>query len=465
MGKDCKSLDALIVHVPARAGEHYFVMRMAVGLVPICESLRAAGHRAEIVHLGLEYLRDRSFSLARHVDDSGVKLVGFSVQWHWQLGPVLEEARSLKKTYPEVSIVFGGMTASFFADQIIDCFGFVDYVVRGDAELPLARLLDELGRTGDLSKVPNLVWRQKGRIKANPVSYVPSSADLSSLTYGASDAIRLLDSYLRTGVEDDIREPVFLSEPAVTICTGRGCVHTCSFCSGSCTSMMPVMGRSKPAWIDSRTIHRTMAGCSARGIKHFYLSADIGLREVEFCSLMDRFRAEGRRPRVDVEAWTLPSKAFLEAYQRSVDPRSRLILSPTCGSEEIRRRNRSCFFSNQDYERVLACADDLGLGVWLYFSLGLPFETADDITSTRNWQEGLVSRFPCIERIETQPQHLEPGSPMFLDPERYGVELMRRDCGDFAACGPLDGVGYGTRHFSASEIENIAREWEPYAGL
>jgi len=63
--------------------------------------------------------------------------------WNQQLGPVAKMVRRIKEINPRVAVVGGGMTASMFARQLVDRVGF-DYVVRGDAEIPLPRLVEWL---------------------------------------------------------------------------------------------------------------------------------------------------------------------------------------------------------------------------------------------------------------------------------------------------------------------------------
>lgn len=78
-----------------------------------------------------------------YVESRGVKYVGFSLHWHPQTYDSLEAARQLKFDFPHVFIVFGGYTASYFAKQILERYAFVDAVVRGEGEIPLATLIKQ----------------------------------------------------------------------------------------------------------------------------------------------------------------------------------------------------------------------------------------------------------------------------------------------------------------------------------
>jgi len=458
MNDSATQCDLILAHVPAKSGSRYYVMQMAVGLPALAEHVRQSGYAVEVLHLGIERLQEQDFSLAEFVKSSGAVLVGFSVQWHWQLHDSLTEVDRLKAACPSVRVVVGGLTASFFAAEILQHYLSVDFVIRGDGEKPLTKLFDCLQGDGDLASVPNLAWRQDADVKINDLSYIATSDELRKLTFGVSNTMRHQDLYLRTGIEDDLDNPMFIAEPSSVLCGGRGCIHECSFCSGSRSSVQFMANRRIPSSLGPEVMSDVVRKCIDAGVRHFYLSADVGRREDEFAALFEHIRTSVGYIRMDIEAWTVPSKMFVKVFQECTDSRSVLVLSPTCASEVVRRANRSCFSTNDQYEDILAICDDMHVPVWLYFTMGLPFETMQDVQATLNWQACLAERFQCITAIKTQPQHLEPGSPMFLHPDKYNVRLLRRSLRDFVEASPLDGVGYETEHFSADEIASLCRD-------
>ncbi len=68
--------------------------------------------------------------------------VAFGIDLHWlpHAHGSIEIARIVKKYHPDTPVIFGGLSASFFHQELAsyDC---VDYVLRGDStEYPATRL-------------------------------------------------------------------------------------------------------------------------------------------------------------------------------------------------------------------------------------------------------------------------------------------------------------------------------------
>jgi len=67
--------------------------------------------------------------------------------------------KRIKNINPRVPVIAGGITASLFAKQFIEHLGF-DFVIRGDAEIPLPRLVSSLlDGEGQIEDVDNLVGK------------------------------------------------------------------------------------------------------------------------------------------------------------------------------------------------------------------------------------------------------------------------------------------------------------------
>ena len=72
------------------------------------------------------------------------KLIGFSC-YIWNIEKMLKFAESLKKLMPDIYIVFGGPEVSFYEESdFCSQYKFVDFLIRGEGEEKLMRLLGEL---------------------------------------------------------------------------------------------------------------------------------------------------------------------------------------------------------------------------------------------------------------------------------------------------------------------------------
>lgn len=121
-------------------------------------------------------------------------------------------AKRIKQAMPLVSILLGGPQATATATATLQAFPFIDYILCGEADLSLPIFLKVKERNGDLSEVPNLIYRNRGNIcrRERSDDTVP---DLDSLPLPAYDLI-------------DPR----LVEKTVSLEAGRGCPFACRFC-------------------------------------------------------------------------------------------------------------------------------------------------------------------------------------------------------------------------------------------
>lgn len=91
---------------------------ITMGLWGIADYLNHAGYEVTIVNTKSEELSTGAFDV-NNVINADTILVGFSVQWFPNLKESLMLADEIKKNYEEVPILFGGFTASFFAEKLL----------------------------------------------------------------------------------------------------------------------------------------------------------------------------------------------------------------------------------------------------------------------------------------------------------------------------------------------------------
>jgi radical SAM superfamily enzyme YgiQ (UPF0313 family) len=459
INQDCKEVDIYLIHVPAKFKSNYLIMQMAVGVVSICEHLLSAGIEARILHLGIERLRRPRIRLLDLFEDSKPKIVGFSLHWYWQLKDTLEEASILKKQMPEIFIVLGGITASFFAIDIMKNHPYIDAIIKGEGEVPLTQLANKLiSGNFNFENVPNLVCRKNGTIFENKISFFANSDELNGYTFGVSSSMNFQDIYFRTNISDNILNPQFMFDATIVLSLSRGCRHKCSFCSASNLFYSNFMGRKSPSYLNWQSLLNIVLRARSFGVNHFYISADVELFEECFIKALESLSRQQIRPRFDIECWTLPSIELLNAVKKYCTNNSNIILSPTCGSERVRYSNRSCFVNNEAYEQLIDKMAYLNIPTWLYFTIGLPFETHGDVKATFEWQKKLSLKYLCFCHIETQPVSIEPGSPMYSMPEKYGISIKRKSLDDFLYMAPDDGVGYDTKFFTSEDIINFLKK-------
>ncbi|MBR4672472.1 MAG: radical SAM protein [Bacilli bacterium] len=111
-----------------------------------------------------------------------------------------------KQNLPGKKIIVGGQFSNLKYKKILEEFGDILYVMRGDGEIAIPALLDYLNhKQDDISKVPNLVWRNGDEVVSNEVKMV----DVNTVP-----AIKL-DGHVDNMYYESM----------------RGCAFGCKFCS------------------------------------------------------------------------------------------------------------------------------------------------------------------------------------------------------------------------------------------
>ena len=163
------SLNLLFVHAP-RFSSHYrpYGPYMTINLLPmgtfaLADLAARNGYTTEILHMGLEWIKTGRFSPADHLKNKKVQVAALPLHWHQQSYDVLETARVIKQEQPDVLLVLGGATASFFHHEIMASYPQVDAIIRGDAEKPLLALMRSEVRQGRRIGVARQVVQDRER--------------------------------------------------------------------------------------------------------------------------------------------------------------------------------------------------------------------------------------------------------------------------------------------------------------
>ncbi len=156
-------------------------------------------------------------------------LIGVSVMPGPQVAPAIQISTTLRTTYPQVPIVWGGYFPTLYTQAAIHA-SYVDYVVRGQGEETLLELLERLPDAGPpapsasacnpeaVRSVRGLTWKDESGIRHNPDRPFRSPEDLPPLPYA-----RLGDvgQYLR---------PSFMGVRTGVHQAAIGCRYRCTFC-------------------------------------------------------------------------------------------------------------------------------------------------------------------------------------------------------------------------------------------
>jgi radical SAM superfamily enzyme YgiQ (UPF0313 family) len=442
-----ESLDLLLLHTPKfknfyrPIGEFSFILYPPIGLLGLAHFLTQRGHPTRTVHLGVEkYLRG-SLDFDRILDENRTPLVGIDLHWHFQAWDAIETAREIKRRRPNVAIVLGGFTASLFADEILHDFPSVDFVIRGDGEIPLLDLIRALKGNQDYRPVANLSWRDGSVIVHNPMDYAADDAMLEEISFTdfslMKDAKCFIESFSRfvrtEGQSERLQRLMFAKSRAYPVFVGRGCPHECSYCGGSREAHALICGRKRAAVRSAHAIVSSIRDLDRLGFDCAGLNHDVfppATADETYVRVFDKIAALNLAINLEVERYFLPTERFVESFSRLPGKDSYITLSPNSHSEEIRKSNGLYRYSNAEFEECLEITDRYGVNVLVFYACGLPFETRKDLDEMAEYQRRLRKRFKRV-RIRTGMIEIEPGSPMSRLPEKYGIEPERRSFADY----------------------------------
>ncbi len=171
---------------------------MPVGVIGLMNELGRRGVTLQGLNLPLELLLNPRFSLRRWLRSSERPFLAMvDLHWYEHSYGAIEVARALKKVWPEVPVLLGGLTASRYAAEILRDFQSVDYIIRGDAEKPLDQLVSFVkGKGGKgLGDIANLVYRDGVKIVRNKMTYTAGASELSAIGYASMDWLEHQRSY------------------------------------------------------------------------------------------------------------------------------------------------------------------------------------------------------------------------------------------------------------------------------
>ncbi len=223
-----------------------------IGFTSLSEYLERHGLKVRIINVAMKMLKNRNFDVERLIERNRPVAFGIDLHWMAHVQGALALADIVKRFHPDIPVILGGLSATYYHEELLAEYPSVDFVVRGDStEKPLLQLLRILKGTGDLESVPNLTYRDREkRIHVNPLTYVPETLDDITIDYRhiMKKVFRYVDP---TGYQPFVD---WYSYPVTAVFTCRGCVYHCKTCGGSSPTFRSMANRRKPAYRDPRLL-------------------------------------------------------------------------------------------------------------------------------------------------------------------------------------------------------------------
>lgn len=445
-----KNIDYLFVHVPKRANyykpmdEFMLVNYIPVGILMLADLLEKQNHSSKVIHVGLEYILDNDFSIIDWIKDKDIKVIGMPIHWHYQSYDAIDVAQKIKRARPDIHINLGGFTASRFAEEILEQFPEIDSVTVGDGERTAIQLIDSVKNSESFSEVQNLVWRDNDKIVDNGISFVAKEEELKGLDYTNFSLMIHADDYVKNfsvplfwltrGSIAYNRKIHFKGSNFYPLPVGRGCSVNCTFCGGSRDALEKINGRRVPVFRPVDDVVQSVIGAKKAGYNSLNVCFDPYPAKYQYWKeLFGKIKEQNIDIDMFFECWGLPVPEFIDAFADTFKgERSAIAISAESGSDTVRCMNKGLPYDNEQLFKTLDYMQKKNINTYMYFTLGLANETANDARETKELMETINNKYKkIIKEILLVPIQLEPGSPMFEDPEKHGIETSRSCFMDF----------------------------------
>ncbi len=402
-----------------------------VGFASISEYLERMGFRVRIVNVAMKMLKKEEFDVERLIASLHPRAFGIDLHWMPHCHGSLALAEIIKKYHPEIPVILGGFSATYFHEEIISKYPQVDYVVRGDsAEEPLLQLLKTIRDGRDPSEVPNLTWRNGGGTMVNPLTHLPTELNSVTIDYGhiMRQVVRYMDLTSYAPFTN------WLLYPLTAVFTCRGCTHNCKTCGASSWALRKMEGRRNPAYRDPTLLAKDIINVQRHLNAPIFIIGDILQPGSDYAGVLLReLRRTKIKNHIVYEFFRPPTGGILEEIARTT-PNFNIQISPESHDEGVRRAFGRPY-SNRELEDFLAEAVRTGAKrIDLFFMVGLPEQTYDSVLETASYCRHLLEKygeektiFPFISPLAP---FLDPGSRVFEEPEKFGYRLLFRTLED-----------------------------------
>ena len=401
-----------------------------IGLTTIAEYLERRGFRVRIINLAVRMLNSDRFDPEKLIRK--LKPAAFGIDLHWMphAHGAIEVARLCKKHHPDIPVMFGGFSSTYYHEELVRR-PEVDYVVRGDStEVPVLNLMQHLtGQPGapSLPDIPNLTWQEPdGEVRANEVSYSPENLDHVLIDY--SYVVKAVARY--RDLASVIPFKGWLGYPITAALSVRGCTHNCHTCGGSATAFSAMHNRRRPAYRAPEDLAQDIRNIARFSRGPVFILGDIRQAGDDYA---DRFlRAiHGFQGPVILELFREADRDFIQRVAQAM-PNWTLEISLESHSDEVRKAFGRPFRTGPT-EDTMRYALEAGVKrLDIFFMIGLPKQDYQSVMDTVDYCKYLMTELDqgpgrrLIPFISPLAPFLDPGSPVFQNPERYGYRFFVR---------------------------------------
>lgn len=459
--------DMLLVHAPAyfdfrKENKIYFPFMSTSGDVPITpvyefyplgfktlkEYICERGHDVKIFNLCSCMLQNKDMDIVECLKEIDAEIVGIDLHWMVHVQGALETAKIIKELHKDTYILLGGISSSYYAKELIE-YPFVDMVMRGyDTHMPMEKTVDIVKNGGDLSNVPNLLWKREGKVIDNGLTYKPgictNGVNWSDLPQNSKSLLPMLDIVSTTNV---------------------GCANNCGWCGGSHKAFKRLYDGSKsPVFKEDVSMAEEFSTLKyVKDIKryNFYSCGNYNLSDKKFMKYLDELEPYHFKS-VNYEEYRLLGEDVLKKMVE-VNPKTIITLSPESHDQHISKLSGRGHYSMEEMEEWITRALEIGIEeVDIWFFIGMPEQDEKSVMETVSYCGHLLEKFQgekVVPMICPMMPFLDPASEFFEHPEEHGYHIFYKTVEEhrqgMQRASIINRLNYETKWLSRSQIVHV----------
>lgn len=388
------------------------------GLCYIGSALKERGHSVKLIDLRQLTGWDELPGVVRKIAPDIVGITIMSLDFN----AAMKSAEIIKKVDSKIKIIVGGAHATLAESELIDNDN-IDYIFKGEAEVTLPEILEDL---------------VIGSIKTKVIT--GERPDL--------DKIAFMDRFLYKVLT--VPMVPYLKMPHVTTMAGRGCAYNCNFCQPAEKIMFgrKVRRVSVERFIEELEMVRDKIGFNSFMIHDDCLIEDVAWVE-KFLKLYSKkkfkkpFVCQGR-----VDIITRHPRLIKDMKRQGLEM---LGIGFETGSQRLLNFLRKGTTVEQNYKAARIC-HKLGIRIWANFMLGIITETKEEAMKT-------VRMIKRIKPYVASPNFFtpSPGSELYRFCVENDLSLIKKheDYLRSPETGKIKGIDYEFLRKAAAETMEI----------
>jgi len=324
----------------------------------------------------LDYLMDKhesdlldafSSEVLRNIEYKGFNLIGFSIIDKFTLLFSLVISKKIK-VHSNAKIVLGGPFINVFNKEVLSNFEFIDYLVRGEGEIPLLNLVKFLNNEKDsLRDVSGLIFKDSKKIVAND-SILQEVDHLPAPYFEEDDMKYYQNNFDLVGKKGGVILPYEMS---------KGCTNKCIFC-GAFSKL-----RIKNVY---KVVEELKILKNKYKTKYFYFTDNAINQSTQFLVLFCDLLIKNK---LDIEWMVLAKPQGLDKRLLNKIHKAGcriLIYGIESGSQKILNKMRKGW-DVVEMSSILKNAVEAGILNYISLIVDYPYETKNDFTETINFVE------------------------------------------------------------------------------